>query len=51
MKCKNCGKKNDSDAKYCKYCGSELKKDKIFDLDKRLEDLEKIKEKLKLEKK
>lgn len=51
MKCKNCGKKNDSDAKYCKYCGSELKKDRIFDLDKRLEDLEKIKEKLKLEEK
>lgn len=51
MKCKNCGKQNDNDAKYCKYCGSELKKDKIFDLYKRVEDLEKIKKKLKLEEK
>lgn len=49
MKCKNCGKKNDNDAKYCKYCGSELKKDKIFDMNKRLDDLEEIKKKLKLE--
>lgn len=51
MKCKNCGKKNDNDAKYCKNCGSELKKDKIFDINKRLEDLEEIKNKLKLEEK
>lgn len=51
MKCKNCGKKNDNDAKYCKYCGSELIKDKIFDINKRLEDLEEIKKKLKLEEK
>lgn len=51
MKCKNCGKRNDNDAKYCKYCGSELKKDKIFDLYKRVENLEKIKKKLKLEEK
>lgn len=51
MKCENCGKKNDNDAKYCKYCGSELKKDKLFDISKRLEDLEKIKRKLKLEEK
>lgn len=51
MKCKNCGKKNDNDAKYCKYCGSELKKDKLFDINKRLEDLEEIKKKLKLEEK
>lgn len=49
MKCKNCWKQNDNDAKYCKYCGSELKKDKIFDLYKRVEDLEKFKKKLKLE--
>lgn len=49
MKCKKCGKQNDNDAKYCKYCGSELKKDKIFDLYKRVEDLEKFKKKLKLE--
>lgn len=51
MKCKNCGKNNDYDAKYCKYCGSELKKDKIFDINKKLEDLEEIKKKLKLEEK
>lgn len=51
MKCKNCGKNNDNDAKYCKNCGSELKKDKIFDINKRLEDLEEIKNKLKLEEK
>lgn len=51
MKCKNCGKNNDTDAKYCKYCGSELKKYKIFDINKRLEDLEEIKKKLKLDEK
>ncbi|WP_308652990.1 DUF4839 domain-containing protein [uncultured Anaerococcus sp.] len=51
MNCKNCGRKNDTDAKYCKYCGSELKKDKLFNISKRLEDLEEIKRKLKLEEK
>lgn len=51
MQCKNCGRKNDTDAKYCKYCGSEIKKDKIFDINKKLEDLVEIKKKFKLEEK
>ena len=51
MNFKNCRKNNDTDAKYCKHCGSELKKDKLFDIGKRLEDLEEIKRKLKLEEK
>ncbi len=51
MYCKNCGKENADDAKFCLNCGSKLEKENLFDINKKdyifeKEDVEKEEKKL-----